>query len=234
MTWRRIKFALGCLALLVGEGAGLAGTGRAQEQPANLADSARQSEAAPSAQTADQKGTDQDTQDSQDAVDENPNSLGLTFLKHLVADQKSIWSSPAHLRWADASWLFPLATVTDFAFATDKSLATSLSHDPSRVGRYNNVSNYGLASLVGAGAGIYLWSRISHDEHQRETGVLASEAAIDGFATNEALAYALGRERPYQDQGNGTFFKGGTSFPSDHSSVAWQSPAFSLTSIRGL
>src|SRR5882672_10940408 len=42
---------------------------------------------------------------------------------------------------------------------------------------------------------------------------------IDSLAVDTALKYTFGRERP--GQGPGKFFRGGDSFPSDHSAVAW-------------
>src|SRR6202008_3322554 len=35
------------------------------------------------------------------------------------------------------------------------------------------------------------------------------------------LKYSLGRQRPFQGDGSGSFFRGGTSFPSEHSAAAW-------------
>src|SRR5262249_6944990 len=37
----------------------------------------------------------------------------------------------------------------------------------------------------------------------------------------EALKYSLRRERPFQGDGSGAFFQGGTSFPSEHAAAAW-------------
>lgn len=149
------------------------------------------------------------------------NPLGVTFLKHLVSDQKSIWTSPSRLRWSDGAWLFPLAAATGGFFASDRSVPPALSTDPSKLNRYVKISDYGVYSLIGAGGGLYLWSKFTHDDHQRETGVLAGEAAIDSYAVDTAFKYAFGRQRPYQGSGLGNFFSGGTSFASDHSAVAW-------------
>ena len=148
-------------------------------------------------------------------------SLGVPLLKNLMSDQKAIWTSPFHLRWADGSWLFPLAAVTGGFFATDRAVPPALSTDPKKLNRYTSFSSYGVYSLIGAGGGLYVWSKISHDDHQRETGILAGEAAIDSFAVDTTLKYAFGRERPNQGQGLGNFFEHGVSFPSDHSAVAW-------------
>jgi len=148
-------------------------------------------------------------------------NLGFSLLKNIVLDQKAIWTSPSRLRWSDSSWLFPLAAATGGFFATDRAVPPALSTDPKKLNRYTNFSNYGVYSLIGAGGGLYVWSKLSHDDHQRETGILAGEAAIDSFAVDTAFKYAFGRERPNQGQGLGNFFEHGVSFPSDHSAVAW-------------
>ncbi len=168
-------------------------------------------------------------QDSDESKQENSsdpdvyqdNSLGKEFLKHLISDQKTIWTSPAHLRWEDGSWLFPLAAATGGLFATDRAVPPVLSKDQTKLNRYVSISNYGLYSMVAAGGGLYILGKITHDDHKRETGVLAGEAAIDATAVNTAFKYAFGRARPFQDQGLGNFFQGGTSFASDHAVIAW-------------
>jgi len=149
------------------------------------------------------------------------NSLGVEFLKHLISDQKAIWTSPAHLRWADGAWLFPLAAATGGFLASDRAVPPALTSDQTKLNRYVSISNYGLYSMVGASGGLYIWSKLSHDDHQRETGILAGEAAVDGLAVATALKYVFQRERPYVDHGLGKFFQGGDSFPSDHSAIAW-------------
>jgi membrane-associated phospholipid phosphatase len=147
--------------------------------------------------------------------------IGLSLLKNIALDQKTIWTSPFHLRWADGTWLFPFATVTALSVATDRSFVHSLSSDPQRLSSYRSFSNYGLGALVGLGAGSYVWSYISHDEHQRETGILTGEAVIDSLLATQPLKYSFGRERPTADQGQLDFFKGSDSFPSDHAAMAW-------------
>jgi membrane-associated phospholipid phosphatase len=147
--------------------------------------------------------------------------LGISFLKNIALDQKAIWTSPARLHWADGTWLFPLVSVTTLSVATDRSFVHALSNDPHKLNRYRNFSNDGVAALVGAGAGFYLWSHISHDDQQREAGIVSAEAVIDSILVTQGLKYTFGRERPTQDQGGMRFFKGGNSFPSDHAAVAW-------------
>jgi Capsule assembly protein Wzi/PAP2 superfamily len=136
-------------------------------------------------------------------------------------DQKQIWTSPAHIRLVDAKWLVPLAGVTAGLFVTDQQYSASLSTNPSTISHYQTISNVGIASLAGVGAGMYLMSFPTHNEHWRETGWLAGEAAIDSLIPIEAMKYSFGRERPYQGNGSGAFFQGDTSFPSEHAAAAW-------------
>ena len=136
-------------------------------------------------------------------------------------DQKHIWTSPAHIRLVDATWLVPLAGITAGLFVTDKQYSASLSTNPNTISHYKTLSNVGIASLAGAGAGMYLMSFPTHNEHWRETGFLAGEAAIDSLIPIEVMKYSLGRDRPYQGNGSGAFFQGGTSFPSEHAAAAW-------------
>jgi len=155
----------------------------------------------------------------QDQVPDN--RLGLQFLKNLMNDQKTIWTSPSRLHWGDADWLLPMAEVTAGFIATDRAASKALSNNPTTLSHARSFSNAGVAGFAAAAGGLYLLGRITHDDRKRETGVLAAEAVIDSLAVNSVLKYSFARERPYQDDGKGSFFSGGSSFPSDHSVIAW-------------
>ena len=142
-------------------------------------------------------------------------------VKDFLDDQKHIWTAPAHARFSDATWLVPLGGVAAGLFATDHQFSASLSQNPTTMRHYKTVSDAGLAGLIGAGAGLYLFSYPAHNDHWRETGFLAGEAALNSLVTVEALKYSLRRERPYQGDGSGPFFQSGTSFPSEHAAAAW-------------
>jgi len=144
------------------------------------------------------------------------------LLLDLGEDQKHIWSSPARIRLSDATWLVPLGGLAAGLLATDREYSASLSHNASTISHYKTVSNLGVGSLVAAGAGMYLFSFPTHNEHWRETAWLAGEAAVNSLLVTEAFKYSLARQRPYQGNGAGSFFsKGGTSFPSEHAAAAW-------------
>lgn len=149
------------------------------------------------------------------------NTIGLHLIENLAKDQFAIWTSPAQLELADADWLFPLGIVTGGMLATDTEFSKHISNSQSRLKNSDNFSNYGLGAMAGVAGGVYLWGRITHDDHKRETGILASEAAIDAYAATTALKYAFGRERPLTDEFQGAFWAGGNSFPSEHAATAW-------------
>ena len=142
--------------------------------------------------------------------------------KRFLLDQKQIWTSPAHLRWTDATWLVPLGGFTAGLFLTDRDFSKHLSHDPNTISRYKNLSDASVGALVGGAGGMWLLGRTRHNEHWSETGFLAGEAALNSLVMVEGLKYSLRRERPYQGDGSGPFFQsGGTSFPSEHAAAAW-------------
>ena len=147
--------------------------------------------------------------------------LGIRFLKNLMNDQEDIWTSPFRVRWGDAAWLVPIAEITGGLIATDRSASRALSSAPSTTNHYVTFSDFGIGAFAGATGGLYLWGKITHDDHKREAGVLAAEAVIDSLAVNYALEYAFRRDAPYQEEGKGAFFSNGTSFPSNHSVIAW-------------
>jgi membrane-associated phospholipid phosphatase len=219
MTRRKAKFAIACCLLVVGET--VCANNYAKPQGRQLAETPGMLTADSGDKNPVNDAATQQTDEAYEPAIENSNSLGVPFLKNLVSDQNVIWTSPIRLRWADGTWLFPLAAVTGGFFATDRAVPPALSTDSKKLNHYSNFSNYGAYSLVGAGAGLYVWSKLSHDDHQRETGILAGEAAINSFAVDTTFKYAFGRERPNQGQGLGNFFQHGVSFPSDHSAVAW-------------
>ncbi len=149
------------------------------------------------------------------------NKVGLPLLKNLMLDQRAIWTSPARLRFKDAYWLVPLGGLTGGLLATDTDAMRNLSSSPRRLDRSRKISDYGAASLVGAAGGMYLWGRMTHNEHKRETGLLSGEAILNSFAVTGITKYVAGRQRPLENNALGRFRHNGTSFPSEHATAAW-------------
>src|SRR6266699_364265 len=130
MTPRRTELALTCRLLMALAALCINGYAKPQEQqgsdpPATL-------KAKESVKDLEKDPKQNQTDDAYESVTENKNSLGVPFLKNLVSDQKAIWTSPVHLRWADGTWLFPLAAATGFFFATDWAVPPALSTDPKK------------------------------------------------------------------------------------------------------
>lgn len=145
----------------------------------------------------------------------------VTVPAHLFDDQKQIWTSPLHLRLSDTEWLLPLAGVTSAAIFTDPSFSKALPSNPAKLSDFEHLRLAGVTSLGAASGGLYLWSLHTHDPHQRETGLLSGEAVIDSLLVTEGPKLIVPRERPLQGTGQGAFFHGGNSFPSEHSAAAW-------------
>jgi len=141
------------------------------------------------------------------------------FLRHLVVDQKNIWTSPAHVKPDDAKWLVPSAGIATGLFVTDPDSSFGMaSYHPTA---WKEVSNYGLGAALGATGAMYVWGHITNNDRARETGVLATEAMISVLPMQFAIRGATGRLRPYQSNYQNDFFNGGSSFPSNHSALAW-------------
>src|SRR3984957_4156897 len=147
--------------------------------------------------------------------------LGISLLKNIVLDQKAIWTSPAHLRLADTDWMIPFAGIAAGSLASDTHVARGLTRSSSFVSKSSSFSNYGVGALGGIAGGMYVLGKITHNDHAQEAGLLSGEAAVDAVGVTTVLQYAFGRQRPLDGTGQGYFWHGGTSFPSDHSTAAW-------------
>jgi len=147
------------------------------------------------------------------------NRLVFPFIDHVVADQKNFWTAPRGLRTKDLRWIVPLAAGSGLLIASDSWVSKQV--PLSQVKRSQSTSNYATYSLIAAGGGAFLWGHLTKNDHLRETGLLAGEAAINSTAVSYALKTMMQRPRPLVGNGNGTFFQGGTSFPSEHSAIAW-------------
>lgn len=157
-----------------------------------------------------------------EAQEKDPeNRLGKSFVGHLALDQKQFWTAPLNWRWPDAKVLVPFAGFTAALLASDAAISRRLPNGTSEINRSLKISNYGAYSLIGAAGSFYLWGHFIHDDHLRETGFLAGEAALNSAAVAYLFKTMTGRLRPFEANGNGTFFRGGASFPSEHSAIAW-------------
>jgi hypothetical protein len=136
-------------------------------------------------------------------------------------DQKMFWTSPRLLKMEDLRWVVPLAGFTGALIAGDHWISKQVPDKPNQLKRSQSLSNYMLYSTIGAAGGGYLWGLATRNDHLRETGFLATEAVVNSTAVTYAFKSSMQRERPQEGNGQGQFFAGGSSFPSEHAAVAW-------------
>jgi hypothetical protein len=148
----------------------------------------------------------------------------------VLHQQVGIWTSPARIRVHDLIWLAPLAAATGASIATDHhTMSEVVSHDATFNQDNVNVSNGLIGGFLGAPVAMYGWGLLKHDPHAHETGILGSEAIVDGVVVEQAMKLVFWRERPSLDNARGHFFSGNagvdSSFPSSHAVLAWSSAA---------
>jgi hypothetical protein len=153
---------------------------------------------------------------------DHENSLNFGLLKRIAKDQEQIWTSPRHLSWADGDILVPFGMTAGALLATDSDYSRSLSNSPSRLNNSVKFSNYGIGAMAGIGGGLWVMGKFTHDDHKKETAILAGEAAVNSYLVTTGLKYTFGRLRPLdQPQYSGQFWSGGSSMPSEHAAAAW-------------
>lgn len=155
------------------------------------------------------------------AGEDPENQLFNPFLKHLALDQKQFWTAPFHLHWQDVKFLVPFVAFSGGLIASDSWISRQVPGTTSAVNRSKKISDDTTFSLLGAAGAFYVWGHIVHNDRLRETGLLAGEAALNSAAVSYFFKTVTARPRPLDGSGNGTFFQGGASFPSEHCAVAW-------------
>ena len=148
--------------------------------------------------------------------------------RNLLRDQAAIWTSPVHLRPRDLEWLAPVALAFGAAIATDhRAMTQVVSHDPGFNNANVNTSNVLIGGLIAAPVALYGFGHFQQHERARESGLLGSEALLDGVVVEQGLKLVFWRERPGIDNSRGRFFQSSvgvdSSFPSSHSLLAWTS-----------
>lgn len=156
------------------------------------------------------------------SIDKSYRDISISRLpKNIWLDQKSIWGSPAKLSFNDLNWAVPTVFLGAVVFGTDHSVMRRISVGSLSANRADSLSNYGAAAFAGMTAGVYLWGLHTHNERLRSTAVLSGEAVLQATAFTYGIKYIARRERPDDPLGNGRFFHGDNSFPSEHAAAAW-------------
>jgi membrane-associated phospholipid phosphatase len=152
-------------------------------------------------------------------------SLEKQFLRNILHDQVSIWTSPFHMSSDDVMFVAPVGVATAALIATDRRSADELGENggsQSRLRISHQVSRLGAFYTTGGIAGaFYLAGVAGHDYRARETGILSAEALIDAGIVSTVLKEVTQRPRPLVPDPKDDFFDGGNSFPSGHATSAW-------------
>jgi hypothetical protein len=140
----------------------------------------------------------------------------------ILKDQPKIWTSPFRIKKSDAKWLIPFATGTAALIVSDHEVSEEVQESPDLIVPSHRVSNLGSGvALAAASMGIYGIGKLTHKPHAAETGILAGEAVIDASIVTGVLKVAFNRERPDKPMGSGSFWGGGRSFPSGHTTATF-------------
>lgn len=158
--------------------------------------------------------------------------------RNVLHDQEAIWTSPAHLYPSHVAGPMILVLGTALLIATDHQvMASKVPIDASLNNHAVTASEALTGGFVAAPVILYAMGHLHHDDHATETGVLGGEAILDSVAVNEVLKFASLRERPAVDDAKGKFFQTSvgldSSFPSNHSTIAWSSAAVLATEYNG-
>jgi membrane-associated phospholipid phosphatase len=138
-----------------------------------------------------------------------------------VNDQKQFWTAPVRLKKQDLWTVIPFTAFTGGLIAGDSWLSKQVPDKPSQLNRSLNISDYSTYSMIGIAGSAFLLGHMTKNDHLSEAGLLSGEAALNATGVTYLTKVITQRPRPMQSNGNGTFFTGGYSFPSEHSAIAW-------------
>ena len=149
----------------------------------------------------------------------------VKVLRNLAKDQKDIWTSPFKARVEDLNWIIPLAGVSAGLINADAELESRITGTNTFSKHASTISNAGVGLALGGSGMLYLMGKYRGDDHQKETGILALEAATDSLVVGEVLKVVTQRARPTDGNFKGEFYNStsitNSSFPSAHALLAW-------------
>jgi hypothetical protein len=170
--------------------------------------------------------SDDHAEDARDRVlfsDETERIKPLTrkLTRNILMDQKEIWTSPFRIGQDPLPWIL-IGAGTAALIATDRQTSTELPNSVDQISISRHVSNAGAVyTVLPVTIGLYVGGAIAGNPKARETGILGGEAALDSLIVASLLKAVTQRPRPLNDNGRGSFFTGGDSFPSGHAIETW-------------
>jgi hypothetical protein len=158
--------------------------------------------------------------------------------RNIIRDQEAIWTSPIRLRASNAAGPIILVLATTVAITADRQVMNSSRLQDASLNSHADTASNGLVgAFVALPVAFYGMGRLRHQTQSEETGILGGEAMVDSLAVNEVMKLAALRERPTVDGAKGKFFQTsvgtGSSFPSNHSILAWSSAAVIASEYPG-
>jgi hypothetical protein len=158
--------------------------------------------------------------------------------RNILKDQEAIWTSPIRLRASNAAGPIILVLATTVAITADHQVMNSSRLQDASLNSHADTASNGLVgAFVALPVAFYGMDRLRHHAQSEETGILGGEAMVDSLAVNEVMKLVALRERPTVDGAKGKFFQTsvgtGSSFPSNHSILAWSSAAVIASEYPG-
>lgn len=157
---------------------------------------------------------------------------------NLLKDQGAIWTSPVRIRESNAIVPVTLLLATTVLITTDHQVMSSSRLRNTSLNNEATTASTGLlGGFVALPVAMYGLGSLKHDDHATETGILGGEAMLNGLAVSEVMKFISLRERPTVDNAKGRFFQtsvgSNSSFPSNHSVIAWSSAAVIASEYGG-
>lgn len=136
-------------------------------------------------------------------------------VKRVLEDQKELYIAPfnpSNLKW-DAVVLGGTAVFLSMDHHIENRLPGT------HYNLYSDMSNAGIAGMGAALAGLWAYGIKNHNPHAQETGALELETLVNTFLIYTPMQLISGRQRPFEGNGHGDFWRHhglNTSFPSGH------------------
>jgi hypothetical protein len=162
---------------------------------------------------------------AQQATIDPPGAEIKTLPKRFVADEWQMWTSPFRAGQRGhtlTKYVIPFAAASAALIATDQKTADLWPNTSDQTKWSGRVSQFGASyTLAGISGGTYLLGRFSRNDHLRETGLLGLEALGHAQLAVFVIKEITNRERPIDNDGGRSFWRGGTSFPSGHAASSF-------------
>ncbi|MEP7351735.1 MAG: phosphatase PAP2 family protein [Acidobacteriota bacterium] len=157
----------------------------------------------------------------------NSDPVELKSLPHqFIRDEARLWRSPFQKKNYDShsfkKYVIPFAILSAAMLATDRKTSDAQPNTLDQTKWSGRVSDIGAwYSLLGFTGGSYLTGKFTGNTHAKEAGLLGMEALGHAQVVVFAMKEVANRERPLDHDGHGSFWEGGSSFPSGHSASAF-------------